>query len=750
MSYRKQLLAKETEHKEKVTSSLKEQLEQTKAEFDDLNIDDTLKEQISDSIRDLITLHEEKVRTRVQRKLATLYGGAVTLPNHKDCFINLSDYDLTSDQKDLLNLGLNCHFLPKHSQQLKRAELELLYQQICDLHKQDKIVINPDLQEQLQAESTKRRGSSNSAIITSRLRRAAKELRENPNIVVRRADKASIFVVLNKADYISKVESVLSDSSKFQKITRNPVEQQKAELNRLIDAANAAVGGIKFDRITGSFDTGYFYGNIKSHKPGYPIRPIISQIPTPCYQIAKRLNSLIAPYIPSTYSLKSADEFVQILKSRGRQGTLASLDVQSLFTNVPIDETITIILDDVFSHPILAPPAIPREILKRMLEICTKKSPFRCPLGNLYYQVDGVAMGSPLGVLFAEAYMTHIEIQALEKVSQRPFTYCRYIDDVFVDVQSDEHLQSLREELENTSILRFTTEKSEDNKLPFLDVAVDGSTGQYVTEVYRKPTNSGHCLNGMSECPERYKRSVVRAYIHRAFKHCSTWPRIHQELQRVRQLLADNDYSASMIEQEIGLKMQQQMKPRRTDETKPPGKELSIFYESQMTTAYKKDEKIVRDIVTRNCKPMRDQDTIRLVIYYRSPKVTSLVMKNNLSQDRSLMKMTNVVYQIRCTTGDCAHRPSTYIGHTTTTLSRRITMHMQDGGPKRHHETHDTPLTRELLVDNTTVLARCQSRRKLQVLEAIYIRDADPAINRQMNARGRLLLFDGSPPAARL
>ena len=169
-----------------------------------------------------------------------------------------------------------------------------------------------------------------------------------------------------------------------------------------------------------------------------------------------------------------------------------------------------------------------------------------------------------------------------------------------------------------------------------------------------------------------------------------------------------------------------------------------------MTTAYKKEEEIIRNIVAKNCKPVQDEDNIKLVIYYRSPKVTNLVMNNNLSKDQSLMKKTNVVYQIRCTTGDCARRPSTYIGHTTTTLSRRITMHMQDGGPKRHHEVHDTPLTRQLLIENTTILARCQNKKKLQVLEAVYIRDADPDINRQVNARGTLLLFDGPPPAGRL
>ena len=152
--------------------------------------------------------------------------------------------------------------------------------------------------------------------------------------------------------------------------------------------------------------------------------------------------------------------------------------------------------------------------------------------------------------------------------------------------------------------------------------------------------------------------------------------------------------------------MERQMHPRQNDETSTSGRKLAVFYQSQMTTAYRKEEKIIRDIITKNCRPVQEPDTIKVIIYYRSPKVTSLVMRSNLSQDPSVMKSTNVVYQIRCTTGDCARRPSTYIGHTTTTLSRRITMHMQDGSPKRHFEAHDTPLTRQLLVDNTTVLAR--------------------------------------------
>ena len=70
-------------------------------------------------------------------------------------------------------------------------------------------------------------------------------------------------------------------------------------------------------------------------------------------------------------------------------------------------------------------------------------------------------------------------------------------------------------------------------------------------------------------------------------------------------------------------------------------------------------------------------------------------------------------------------------------------MHLQNGGPKAHTETnHEQRLTRKQIIENITILDRCQNRRRLQVLEAIYIRDHDPIINRQINARGTLTLYE--------
>ena len=67
--------------------------------------------------------------------------------------------------------------------------------------------------------------------------------------------------------------------------------------------------------------------------------------------------------------LKSTTEFVDLLEGQSTAGDLYSLDVESLFTNVPVNRTINIICDKVYNHPNLPPPPSPRNVLKKLLLI---------------------------------------------------------------------------------------------------------------------------------------------------------------------------------------------------------------------------------------------------------------------------------------------------------------------------------------------------------------------------------------------
>lgn len=191
---------------------------------------------------------------------------------------------------------------------------------------------------------------------------------------------------------------------------------------------------------------------------------------------------------------------------------------------------------------------------------------------------------------------------------------------------------------------------SNNNRLPFLDVMVDATLGNLITDVYRKPTDAGKCMNGDGECSKDYKKGVIRAYVKRALNICSTWPLLHHELNHIRQMLVNNGYSNTdfdivtnkMIERHLS----ERPATRRDD--------IMVFYQNTFTSAYEKDEKAVRDIVMRNCKPTDEDKKIRFVPYYRNPRTSSLVMRNNMAGRSDKLARTNVVYEYSCNTGDCA------------------------------------------------------------------------------------------------
>ncbi|XP_076045754.1 uncharacterized protein LOC143027995 [Oratosquilla oratoria] len=336
LDFRRRLLYEQVEEKKKLIKSLNTELDETLEEFRNCVIASDLRDQIERALQHSLSMYINSTETRVQKKLSRLYGSKVLLPKRTDGYLNISNYILSDIQKEFLNLGLKCNYMPKFRKIEKTAELELLYRNLCELHKDGKINMNPDVKEQLQAESTKHRGVGGGSLLTAELRQAAKELRENKDIVIRRADKSDLFVILNRSDYFDKVDSLLQDSSKFLQIRRNPVDRIRKKVTDLINNANAVIDGVKFHNLQGHYEPGYFYGNVKTHKPGCKLRPIISQIPTPTYQLAKQLNDLITPYIPTLHSLRSTDEFVDILRNTALQGKLASLDVESLFSNLPV------------------------------------------------------------------------------------------------------------------------------------------------------------------------------------------------------------------------------------------------------------------------------------------------------------------------------------------------------------------------------------------------------------------------------
>jgi len=551
---------------------------------------------------------------------------------------------------------------------------------------------------------------------------------------------------MNTDDYNNKINQFLSDTSKFKKLNKDPTDDLKRQLNSIIAKVNKIDTTKKVSRIEGYFEPGYLYGNPKIHKDVVdpPLRPIISQIGTVTYTLSKYLNNIIVKYMPKFHMVDSTYEFLSLLRGcQPNTGMLASLDVNSLFTNVPVNETIEIIIETIYNHSTLIAPHIPAQEMRELLLICTTRTPFRNIDGDIYVQCDGVSMGSPLGPTFANFYMCNLENTVFrEHPSAKPPMYIRYVDDICLLVSDYRKLEEIKTLFEDNSVLSFSYEIETNKTIPFLDVLVDRShVGTWRTSVYVKPTNNGDCLNYRSMCPERYKIGVIRALLHRGYHVSSDWDVFTDEIHRIKQLLTNNDYPMALIDETVNKFIESKITPKNI-----PGNESSnevrLFFCNQMSTDYKLTERKLKKIIETNVSVVNDTDKLSLLIYYKGRKLRNLFINNKPKPPiPDVANSHHVVYQYNCNRDGCNATNEKYIGYTACSVWERFKMHTQSGSIKRHlKDKHNiAKIARKELVDDVTILKSCNNRRDLIYCEAIIIKDKRPSLNAQNEGCERLL-----------
>ena len=117
---------------------------------------------------------------------------------------------------------------------------------------------------------------------------------------------------------------------------------------------------------------------------------------------------------------------------------MASLDVDFIFTNVPLDETIEICDNELFKSSQTVSGLNKQQVLE-MLSLTTKENVILFDQ-KYYSQIDGVAMGSPLGPTWASIFLCYHETMWLKNClkSFKPVYYKRYVDDIFVLFENPE------------------------------------------------------------------------------------------------------------------------------------------------------------------------------------------------------------------------------------------------------------------------------------------------------------------------
>ena len=160
-------------------------------------------------------------------------------------------------------------------------------------------------------------------------------------------------VILDRTKYTKKCLDILN-TTQFQKLNKDPTKTMERNIENILRKIKSKLTINKYKQLYPSGSPPRkFYGTEKIHKLSndsnvekLPIRPIISNIGTATYNLAKYLSKLISPLSSSEYTVSSTKHFVQNIQTiKVPIGYhMVSFDVKSLFTNVPLEYYIDLIL----------------------------------------------------------------------------------------------------------------------------------------------------------------------------------------------------------------------------------------------------------------------------------------------------------------------------------------------------------------------------------------------------------------------
>ena len=674
--------------------------------------------------------------------------GSCTSPSGKTIY-NLSNYKLSKAETFVLLHGLEFCLPPKN---VKReeifAEFEVLLGQLTHHTPKNREELG-SLKARLNDLAHSFCGAkidSTKFIFDSDCIAAIKSLRSNKDILITKPDKGSGVVILNKSDYVSKMKNILCDTSKFTQL--GPVDEfdntakLEAKLQRrLLKLLNQnLLPRTVYDviRPSGS-QRPRMYGLPKTHKENIPCRPILSMTGSAQHQLAKFLSALLQPVLEMYSGNCILDSFsfakmMQDLEVDNSDNLMCSFDIRSLFTNVPLNETIKICAEALYDKN-LPTPIIPKHVFVELMEIATTSVEFS--FNNVMYkQIDGVAMGSPLGPALANIFVGFYESKLFSEIS-KPFIYCRYVDDTFALFKKVSDFDNFLSNLNSLHpALQFTFEKETNNSLPFLDVLVSKSDSQFITAVYRKPTFTGQYIHWNSFGPQKRKTNLINTLVHRALKICSD-STLTNEIDFIRLVLIDNGYPEFIINSEISKQILRfRQIPKEGPQKCPVYLKLPWIGESALNFE-KKIKQAVHDCF----------GSVQTRVIFSTRRLWPAAEKDFLPAHQK----SNVVYEYVCR---CDSR---YVGRTSQRLEDRINQHVptfirnhtqhERKQPQRKSKTTnrdavcDSAIGTHLLNNKTCadhysnnqffILSQARSDFHLAALESIFITTRKPNLCRQ-------------------
>ena len=475
------------------------------------------------------------------------------------------------------------------------------------------------------------------------------------NLTINKADKGNIITIDNKNNLKQKITIFLTNEN-FIKLKSDPTNRFQNEIKKLLKNCNDIFTDTHYHLINPNPKSPILRVTTKIHKDNLPIRPIVNYKPAPAYNIKKYINKILSTYVTldSKYNIKNSIHLTSLLTDAyiTPNSKIISLDIKDMYTNIPIQETLKIIHEEITLkyNTILADQII------SILDTTLKQNYFTYN-NEHYLQKDGLPMGSPLSSIISELFLQHLEKLNISKLTNKHniVFYGRYVDDILIiynNVKNDDKgiLSSFNKLHPN---LKFTLESENNRSINYLELNIKRTKNNVIFDIHRKPTTSKISILYNSNHPSQHKLANFHYLLNRLNNIPLSKPNYNKELSNIIEIAKFNNYPLNHI---YTLNNRIKNKIKLKAHTTLNNKQNNNQTWHKMTYFPLISEKISHIFKKYNIN-----------ISYKTINTTKIKLTNK-DKNTDNMKCSGV-YKLDCACG------SSYIGRTTRTFERRLYEH---------------------------------------------------------------------------
>ena len=392
--------------------------------------------------------------------------------------------------------------------------------------------------------------------ITVEERHALQSLSKDTNIVIKPADKGGAVVVWDRQKYIKEGVRQLSDPKFYIETETDLTSTHYKEVVTVLDdmRSHKEIDDKCYDYLTHTpIRTAQFYMLPKIHKDlsNPPGRPIVSGNGCPTERISQFVDFFLQPGVKNIRSyIKDTTHFLSVLNpihNLPEGAILATLDVSSLYTNIPNTEGIEacrIMLQN--ERPLARTPF--NDSLIKLLKLVLSKNNFDFNEKH-YLQTGGTAMGTRVAPSYANTFMGWFEDTFVYPHNPSPIVWKRFIDDIFIIwTHGRDSLNDFVSYLNGClPSIKFEAESST-AEVHFLDVTVSIDADHNLqTDLYTKPTDSHNYLNYRSAHPRHCRDGIPYSQFLRLKRICSTEDAFLHQCREMSKNFIKAEYPANVI-----------------------------------------------------------------------------------------------------------------------------------------------------------------------------------------------------------